>query len=44
MKFHYLDSLLKDVKSFEDVPVLDASVYAQFNVHINKASRRLSAR
>lgn len=43
MRLHLVNWLTKDTKRFEDILVLDASVYEQFNVYYKKAHRGLSA-
>lgn len=44
MKLHFLDHMVDDVRGFEDISVLDASAYEQFNVHMERADRGSSRR
>lgn len=44
MKVHFLDHLLKDVKSFGDISPQDAFAHEEFNVYIKKALQRSSRR
>lgn len=37
LKFRSQNHLVEHVRSFEDISVLDASVYEQFIVHIKRA-------
>lgn len=44
MKFHHWHHLVKDVRRFRDISVLDASAYEHLNVHIKRSYRGFSRR
>lgn len=42
VRFYFLDHLMEDFRSFENISVFDASDYELFNVHTERAYRWLS--